>query len=100
MQTFFINTKMFVVGLCVLMFMTACAEWNSTPVVVEQNFGSAVRNMVKNQTLYPEHGQNDRPILTLDGQKAQGVVKDYRESSSDKLEKAKKASFISISPGG
>lgn len=78
-----------VAGLLFLTLMTGCAEWNSAPVVVEQNFGRAVNNMVKNQTLYPEHGQNDKPSLTLDGQKAQTVIRAYRESASEKLDKSK-----------
>lgn len=81
-------------GFCVLTFLTACAEWNSVPVVVDKQFGNAVRNMVSNQILYPEHGQNDRPILTIDGQKIQSVVSDYRESASDKLNKAKTPNYI------
>ena len=67
-----------VTGLLFLTLMTGCAEWNSHPVVVEENFGHAVNNMVKNQTLYPEHGQNDHPILSMDGQKAEAVIKAYR----------------------
>ncbi|MDD5322803.1 MAG: hypothetical protein PHD43_19765 [Methylococcales bacterium] len=78
-----------VTGLLFLTLMTGCAEWDSHPVVVQQNFGNAVNNMVKNQTLYPEHGQNDHPILTLDGQKAQTVIKAYRQPAKDPLEQAK-----------
>ena len=78
-----------VTGLMFLILMTGCAEWNSAPVVVEQNFGSAVNNMIKNQTLYPEHGQDDMPILTLDGQKAAEGIKAYRKPAKDPLEKSK-----------
>lgn len=78
-----------VTGLLFLTLTTGCTEWNSAPVVVEQNFGRAVNNMVKNQTLYPEHGQNDKPSLTLDGQKAQTVIRAYREGASENLDKSK-----------
>jgi len=78
-----------VTGLMLLTLMTGCAEWNSHPVVVQENFGRAVNNMVKNQTLYPEHGQNDRPILSQDGQKAQGVINAYRAPAAEPLEKTK-----------
>jgi len=78
-----------VTGLLFLTLMTGCAEWNSVPVVVDENFGHAFNNMVKNQTLYPEHGQNDHPIMTLDGQKAQTVINAYRQPAKDPLEKAK-----------
>lgn len=87
-------------GLCVLILITACAEWNSVPVVVDQQFGQAVNHMVKNQILYPEHGQNDKTILSMDGQKIQGVVQDYRASSSDKLNKAKQPTYLPVQTQG
>jgi hypothetical protein len=95
MQTF--PTQKIKAIITALMFtgiLTACAEWSSKPAVVEANFGDSVRNMVKNQTLYPEHNQNDKPVLSLDGQKAQGIVKDYRDSESSKLDKAKQAVYL------
>lgn len=76
-------------GLMLLTLMPGCAEWNSAPVVVEQNFGHAVDNMIQHQTLYPEHGQDDRPILTLDGQKAQGAIGAYRKPAKEPLEESK-----------
>lgn len=85
------NVRQGVTGLLLLTLMTGCAEWNSHPVVVDQNFGNAVRNMVKHQTLYPEHGQDDQAIVTLDGQKAEGIIRAYREGSSKKLEQGKEA---------
>ncbi|MDO9140667.1 MAG: hypothetical protein Q7U38_10105 [Methylobacter sp.] len=84
-------------GLVVLTLVTGCAEWNSHPVVVEQNFGNAVRNMVKQQTLYPEHGQDDKPVLTLDGRKAEGVIRAYREGASERLEQGKEG--VTFDPG-
>jgi hypothetical protein len=83
-------------GLLFLTVMTGCAEWNSVPVVVDENFGHAFNNMVKNQTLYPEHGQNDDPILTLDGQKAQGVINAYRMPAEEKLEQSKKGVTFNV----
>ncbi|MEY3788863.1 MAG: hypothetical protein RLZ75_3071 [Pseudomonadota bacterium] len=80
-----------VTGLLLLTLLTACTEWNSHPVVVDQNFGRAYHNMVKNQTLYPEHGQNDKPTLGMDGQKAQGIINAYRQPASAPLEGAKQA---------
>lgn len=87
-------------GLLFLTMITGCAEWNSAPVVVQQNFGNAVNNMVKNQTLYPEHGRNDNPILTLDGQKADTVINAYRQSDrqfgKEPLDKAKQGADFSV----
>ena len=47
--------------------------------------------MVKNQTLYPEHGQNDPTPIScqMDGQKAQAVIDAYRQPAKEPLEKAK-----------
>lgn len=84
-----VNIGQCMTGLLLLTLLTACTEWNSHPVVVDQNFGRAYHNMVKNQTLYPEHGQNDNPVLGMDGQKAQGIIKAYRQPASAKLEDAK-----------
>jgi hypothetical protein len=84
------NIKRAWAGMAFLTLMTGCAEWNSHPVVVQQNFGNAVNNMVKNQTLYPEHGQNDNPILGLDGQKAQTVIRAYRMPASELLDESKR----------
>ena len=81
---------MLLILLILLMLMTGCAEWNSAPTVVDQNLGRAYHNMVENQTLYPEHGQNDHPILSLDGQKAQGVIDAYRMPAKDPREESKK----------
>ncbi len=93
-------TMLLVAGLLFLTLMTGCAEWNSHPVVVQQNFGRAVNNMVKNQTLYPEHGQNDNPILTLDGQKAQGIIRAYREPAKEPLEASKKGAKFDVKNAG
>jgi hypothetical protein len=89
-----------VTGLLFLTLMTGCAEWNSAPVVVDQNFGRAYHNMVKNQTLYPEHGQNDKPILSLDGQKAQHVIDAYRKPAGESLEQSKQPVTINIGGTG
>jgi hypothetical protein len=93
------NTMQLVSGLLLLMLMTGCAEWNSVPVVVDQNFGNAYHAMVKNQTLYPEHGQTDKPILSLDGQKAQGVINAYRVPAQKPLEDAKKGPTFTLGVG-
>ena len=57
--------------------------------------------MIKNQTLYPEHGQNDHPILSLDGQKAESIIDAYREPTEKKLEKSKAKTFnLNLNPTG
>jgi hypothetical protein len=90
------NIKQAVVGMLFSTLMTGCAEWNSHPAVAEQNYGHAVNNMIKNQTLYPEHGQDDNPTLGLDGQKAVGIIYDYRQSVRDKQLESEKAKQPSL----
>lgn len=90
------NISQAVSGLLFLTLMTGCAEWNSHPVVTEQNFGHAVNNMIENQTLYPEHGRNDKPTLGLDGQKAEGVIRAYRAGASEKLDKSKQGAKLDV----
>lgn len=82
--------------LLLLIGLTGCTEWNSHPVVVDQNFGKAYKNMVKNQTLYPEHGQSDKPVLGMDGRKAQGVINAYRQPAKASLESAKQPVTIDV----
>lgn len=71
----FINAGL---GIC-LLFMAGCADWQTTPTTVDKHFGKAVKNMVANQTLYPEHSQQLLPeVRSLDGQKGQRALTDYR----------------------
>ncbi len=85
--------------LMALLMITGCTEWNSVPNVVDQNLGKAYHNMVKNQTLCAEHGlkaKNPRlcpehgPVMALDGQKAKGILDEYRNATSMPIEDAKK----------
>lgn len=99
MQTLKRNKVAQLVGILLLTLLAGCPEWNSHPVVVERDFGNSARNMVKNQTLYPEHGQNDKPVLGMDGQKAQGVIKAYRVPASEPLEKAKDGAEFDMNVG-
>jgi hypothetical protein len=87
-----------VTHLLLLTLITGCAEWNSVPTVVDQNYGRAYTNMVKNQTLCPEHGQMAKdpklcpehgPVIAMDGQKAQGNINAYRAAPKEGLEESK-----------
>jgi len=64
-------------------FLSSCADWNSVPVVVDDNFGNAVRHMVKSQTLNPNSPYADKPVLGLDGQKSEGNIRVYRSGNTD-----------------
>ncbi len=85
--------------LIALLMITGCTEWNSVPTVVDQNLGKAYHNMVKNQTLCAEHGLKAKnpklcpehgPVMALDGQKAKGILDEYRNATSMPIEDAKK----------
>jgi len=69
--------------LFITVFLSGCADWNSVPVVVDDNFGDAVRHMVKSQKLNPDSIYADKPVLGLDGQKSEGNIKAYRSGSID-----------------
>ena len=58
--------------------LSACAEWQSPPKHLDENFGNSVRHVINAQTLYPENAYNDKPIMTLDGQKSGKIIRTYR----------------------
>ena len=58
--------------------LSACAEWKSPPKHLDENFGNSVRHVINAQTLYPENANNDKPIMTLDGQKSGKIIGTYR----------------------
>lgn len=60
-----------------------CADWQTTPTTVDEHHGMAVRQMIQSQTLYPEHSQEFRQELILDGQKAEGIISPYRAPATD-----------------
>ncbi len=91
--------------LIVLVMLTGCTEWNSVPIVVDQNLGKAYHNMVKNQTLCVEHGLKAKdpkqcpehgPVMAMDGQKAKGVIDEYRHGSVAPIEDAKKGVVFDV----
>ncbi len=63
--------------------LTGCADWNSVPVAIDDNFGNSVRHMVKSQTLNPDAGHADQPVLGLDGKKSEGNMRVYRSGNTD-----------------
>ncbi len=66
-----------------LTFISACTDWNSVPVAVDDHFGDAVRHMIKAQTLNPNSAYGDNPVLGLDGQKSEGNIHVYRSGNTD-----------------
>jgi hypothetical protein len=68
----------FVLAASYLAISGCLADWRTTPTTVDRYHGQAVKHMVANQTLYPEHGEQHRQVLLLDGPKAQGDITNYR----------------------
>lgn len=91
--------------LMALLTMIGCTEWNSVPTVVDQDLGKAYHNMVKNQTLCTEHGLKAKdsklcpehgPVMAMDGQKAKGIIDEYRHGSAMPIEDAKKGVVFDV----
>jgi len=81
------NTLMTTYRSFILLFgsilLSSCADWNSVPVAVDDDFGNSVRHMVKSQTLNPNSPYADKAVLGLDGQKSEGNIKAYRSGNTD-----------------
>ncbi len=70
--------------------LSGCSDWQTTPVTVDENHGFAVRQMIANQTLYPEHSQSVKEVKVMDGSKGQQIIRAYRAPATD-LRKGKEA---------
>lgn len=82
-----------------LFTLTGCADWQTTPTTVDEHHGLAVRNMIRNQTLYPEHSLEHRQVLILDGQKSEGIIRPYRAPSTD-LRRGKEQVEVEVDSSG
>ncbi|MEE9412922.1 MAG: hypothetical protein V3V22_07705 [Methylococcales bacterium] len=64
-------------------WLSGCADWQTTPTTVDENHGFAVRQMISNQTLYPEHSQSLKQVTVMDGSKGQQIIRAYRAPATD-----------------
>lgn len=78
-----IKPNKFFIILPTVVFFFGCADWNSVPVAVDDNFGKSVRHMIRAQTLNPQPTFATKPVLGLDGQKSEGNIKVYRTGNTD-----------------
>ena len=83
----------------ILLSMSGCADWRTTPETVDRYHGVAVKNMISNQTLHPEHGLKHRQVLSIDGPKAETIIETYRAPQSIKLEEGKEPVQVDIEGG-
>ena len=70
--------------------LSGCADWQTTPTTVDEHHGFAVRKMIADQTLYPEHSQTITEVTVMDGPKGQQIIRAYRAPTTD-LRQGKKA---------
>ena len=107
MQLFHIYT---IVIICGLAQITACAKWDSVPRRLDQHYGQAYHAMIDNQALCPEQGTavkdtkscpKHAAVSAIDGQKAQEIIKSYRQGSATAIENAKRGvTFDTKNVGG
>ena len=93
-----------------LLQTTACSTWDSVPRRVDQHYGQAYHAMIDSQALCPEQGgavkytkscPKHAAVSAIDGQKAQEVIKSYRQGSAIAIENAKRGVvFDSKNVGG
>ncbi len=78
-----------------VVLLQGCSDWQTTPVTVDEYHGVAVREMIKNQTLYPEHTQTIQEVTVFDGRKGQQVIRAYRAPATDLRQGKKSVEFNS-----
>ncbi len=64
-------------------WLSGCSDWQTTPVTVDEHHGFAVRKMIADQTLYPEHSQTITEVRVMDGAKGQQIIRAYRAPATD-----------------
>jgi len=65
----------FGLGIIVLLSVGACAG----PSRVEMDFGTSAKLAVFNQTVNPQAGKDQQPVVGLDGGAAKGTMEKYRK---------------------
>lgn len=64
--------------ICIGFLLAGCAHGLEPDMPSDEEFGSSVRQMVRGQILNTGVRPSDKPVLGVDGQKAEGVMKTYR----------------------
>lgn len=58
-------------------YLAGCSQPHQ--VTLSDDFGNAVRTNIAQQVINPTAGQQDMPAATLDGQKTEQVLENYRK---------------------
>lgn len=64
-------------GFALVVLLSGCA---TPPSRIDQQFGSAVRNSMTQQTLNPAASSETRPLAVTDGQVAKAAIDRYQKS--------------------
>jgi type IV pilus biogenesis protein CpaD/CtpE len=77
-------TRYALLGVTVAMSLAGC-ETMSEPAepTLAPNFGNAVKANMAAHIVNPEAGKKEQPAPPLDGQKAERVIKDYRQETGE-----------------
>lgn len=73
------NKYMFAVTIILSLYLAGCSQ--SHQQTMGKDFGNAVKTNTAMQVINPEAGQEDMPAMTLDGQKAEQVLEQYRSET-------------------
>jgi len=85
-----------------MLLLSACAGWDSAPERIQADYGLSVRNLVNNQIYYPEKAQHPATLApdTLDGMKAESILKDGYRSVLAKPDEVRKRTSLSVMGSG
>jgi hypothetical protein len=74
-------------------FLPESLNMSTETVETTPPFGSSVRMAVKSQTAFPEAGQDDAPVVGLDGRYAAKAAENYNNGPRDKTERNRPSMF-------
>ena len=75
------NKYLVTVSIILSLFLAGCNT--SHQQTMSEDFGNAVRTNTALQVINPEAGQEDMPPMTLDGQKAEQGLEQYRKATGE-----------------
>ena len=71
------------VGIAIALLLGGCA---SEPKNLDAKFGSSVSAAIEAQTLNPNAGVDNTPVMSMDGRKAAGTLEAYRQDVQKKIQ--------------
>jgi hypothetical protein len=85
-----------------MLLLSGCAAWSATPERLQTDYGLSVRSMIDNQIYYPEKSRNPDALSpdTLDGMKAETLLKDGYRDVIAKPDEVRKHTSLSVIGSG